>query len=192
MNVLFVNNARKRAGGEEFLGDLLPALARKGVKTGIVCRPGAPLADMFRGTDIKVHPLERSLAKGLISIFKMARIIRTEGYEIISIQRGHDIIQSWLAALLSGRRPVLLYTVHILSFIKSRFLLRRMQKIITISRYLYGKVVSYEPAFSQKTHIIHHGIDLRLFAAGNTGKKGMLSRRFAISPDARIIRTVRG
>ena len=190
MNVLFVNNARKRAGGEEFLGELLPALARKGVKTGIVCRPGAPLADMFSGTDIKVHPLERSLAKGLISIFKMARIIRTEGYEIISIQRGHDIIQSWLAALLSGRRPVLLYTVHILSFIKSRFLLRRMQKIITISRYLYGKIVSYDHGLSQRTGIIHHGIDHRLFATRNAGKQGMLRSRFGLPPDARIIGTV--
>ena len=190
MNVLFVNNAKKRAGGEEFLEELLPALARKGVKIGIVCRPGAPLADMFRGTDIKVYPLEKSSVKGLISIFKVAGIIRSSGYEIISIQRGHDIIQSWLAALLSGRRPVLLYTVHILNFLKSRFLLRRMRKIITISRYLFGKIVSYEPAFSQKTHIIHHGIDLRLFATRNTGKKGMLRRRFNIPPDARIIGTV--
>ena len=51
MKILFVNNFRGRGGGEEFLRDLLPGLAAKGVQVGLVCRPDTPLADMFENSD---------------------------------------------------------------------------------------------------------------------------------------------
>src|ERR1700690_1392068 len=123
MKVLFVNNFRYRGGGEEFLTELLPGLIGKGVVIGIVCRPNTPLATMFKGMPVEVHSMEKSGLRGLSSFFKIAKIIKEGGYDIICIQRGHDIVQSWLASLLSGRRPKLIYIVHVADFINSRFVL---------------------------------------------------------------------
>ena len=38
MKVLFINNSRGRGGGEEFLRDLLPGLAAKGITVGLICQ----------------------------------------------------------------------------------------------------------------------------------------------------------
>ncbi len=189
MNILFVNNFKGRGGGEEFLRDLLPGLVRKGVQVGLVCQPNAPLADMFKGIDIDLQPIPRSGRDGLSSVFKTAKAIRDKRYDIVAIHRGHDIIQSWIGAALSGRRPVLMYTPQVPEFIRSRFLLGRMRKIVTISRYIRDKVVSFYPAIAPDVSIIYYGIDLEKFRPA-TARRGMLRTRFGLASQAKILGTV--
>ena len=186
MNILFVNNFRYRGGGEEFLMELLPGLVKKGARVGIVCRPNTPLAKMFRDSPVEVFPVEKSGIAGLLSFFKIAGIIRNNNYDIISIQRGHDIVQAWLAALLSGARPVLAYTVHVADFIKSRFLLGRMHSIVTISRHIVQKMEAFHPALKGRLRIIHHGIDLEAFKLPGR-PRGFIRKRFGLSPDTPLI-----
>ena len=189
MNILFVNNFRGRGGGEEFLGDLLPGLIHRGVKVGLVCRPGTPLVNMFHNTAIHLYPLSRSGKDAFTSVFKIGKIIRDEGYEIINIQRGHDIIQSWVAALLSRTRPFLMYTSHVPKLKKFKFLLRRMDSIVTFSRHIADTIASCLTPRSRKVHIIHHGIDLNFFSSAAT-KKEWLRGRFSLAPTTKIIGTV--
>ncbi len=189
MNILFVNNFKSRGGGEEFLRDLLPGLVVKGVKTGLVCRPGAPLEKMLRGTGVLVYPISRSGIDALACVFKMAKIIKSERYGIINIQRGHDICQSWAAAILARNKPELLYTVQIPRFYKSRFLLKRMKGIITVSNYIKEGLISYYPIISKKIKVINYGIDTARFRKDNV-KQGIFRSRYKISPDERIIGTV--
>ena len=189
MNVLFVNNFRGRGGGEEFLRDLLPGLIGKGIGVGLVCRPNTPLVEMFRGSGIELHPIRRSGLHSVDAVLKTAKVIRDGGYEIVNIQRGHDIIQSWLGALLSGTRPVLMYTPQVPEFIRSRFLLSRMRKIVTISRYIRDKIVSFFPRISPKVSIIHYGIDLAKFSSKNI-HAGRIRGGFGLRPEVRIIGTV--
>lgn len=189
MKILFVNNFRGRGGGEEFLRDLLPGLAAKGVSVGLVCRPGTPLVDIFTGSDITLHPIKRSGLSTISAVFKTAKIIKENRYEIIDIQRGHDIIQSWLGAKLSGRNPALMYTPQVPEFLRSRFLLSRMKKIVTISRHIRDRIVSYSPKLAARTSIIYYGIDLDKFKPENV-RRGILRSRFGLPNDARIIGTV--
>ncbi|MHB8844109.1 MAG: glycosyltransferase family 4 protein [Nitrospirota bacterium] len=189
MNILFVNNFRKRGGGEEFLRDLLPGLVRKGIKVGLVCRPGAPLVEMFKDSDVAVYPVDRSGVRALTSAFAIGAIIRREGYELVNIQRGHDIVQSWLGALLSGRRPRLMYTPQVPEFIRSRFLLRRMDAIATISRYIRDRLIAFDPSLASRISIVYYGIDLDRFDPASV-KSGSLRRRFGLSRDTAIIGTV--
>lgn len=189
MRILFVNNFRGRGGGEEFLRDLLPGLAAKGVKVGLVCRPATPLVDMFKGSEVDVFPIERNGLSGLSAIFRMAKVIRENLYEIVAIQRRHDIIQSWLGSLLSGKRPHLTYTVQVPEFGRSRILLRHMSEITTISRHIQDKIVSFDPGIASRVSIIHYGIDLDRFNPASV-KRGMLRERFRISPRTKIIGTV--
>lgn len=189
MNILFVNNFRKRGGGEEFLRDLLPGLVRKGVKVGLICRPATPLVEMFRDSGVTVYPIDRSGFRALSSAFAVGAVIRRDGYRLVNIQRGHDIVQSWLGALLAGTRPRLMYTPQVPEFIRSRFLLRRMDAIATISRYIRDRLTAFDPSLAPRISIVHYGIDLDMFKPA-TMKSGTLRSRFGLSPDTTIIGTV--
>lgn len=189
MNVLFVNNFRGLGGGEEFLRDLLAGLAQKGVNVGIVCRPGSYLEKMFTGTAVHCYPIQRSGRGALSSVFRIAAIIRGEDYRIINIQRSHDIIQSWIASLLSLRKPLLLYTPQVAEFKRSRILLNRMDRIITISRYIVGKMTAFLPSLSRKITIIHYGIDTAQFKPA-PGRTGLLRKRFGLGDKTVILGTV--
>jgi glycosyltransferase involved in cell wall biosynthesis len=188
MRILFVNNFRYRGGGEEFLMELLPGLVRKGASVGIVCRPNTPLATMFKDFPVEVFPFEKSRLSGMISFFKIARLIKENQYDIICIQRGHDIMQAWAATILSGRHPRLVYTVHVADFINSRFLLNRMDHIVTISRHIMQKIISFHPAISKRISIIHHGIDRNVFKR-NGKARGFIRDRFKLAPDTPLIST---
>src|SRR5574341_1268543 len=186
MKILFVNNFRYRGGGEEFLMELLPGLLRKGASIGIVCRPDTPLSAMFKDLPIEVYPVEKSGLSGALSFFRIAKIIRDRRYDIISIQRGHDIVQAWIASFLSGVRPLLIYTVHVADFIKSRFRLRRMHRIVTISRHIKNKIGTLYPALSGKVDIIHHGIDLTTFKNGRV-TPDFIRNRFGLSAETPLV-----
>jgi glycosyltransferase involved in cell wall biosynthesis len=189
MKILFVNNFKGRGGGEEFLRDLLPGLAAKGAKVGLICRPNTPLVDMFRNSEITLHPIRRSGLSTISAVFKTAKVIKDGEYEIVDIQRGHDIIQSWLGAKLSRRNPALMYTPQVPEFIRSRFLLSRMKKIVTISRHIRDRIIAYFPKIARRTSIIYYGIDLDKFKPGNI-RRGAIRSRFGLPPDTRIIGTV--
>ena len=189
MKILFVNNFRNRGGGEEFLRELLPGLVHKGIKIGLVCRPNTPLVDMFQGSGVDIYPIDRSGTAAISSVLSIAGIIRREGYELVNIQRGHDIVQSWLGALLSGAKPLLLYTPQVPEFIRSRFLLGRMDAIVTISRYIRDRLADFDPALGPRTTIVYYGIDLGKFAPAAV-QRGKLRHRFALAQDTRVIGTV--
>jgi glycosyltransferase involved in cell wall biosynthesis len=141
---------------------------------------------MFKDMPVEVYPIEKSGLSGISSFFQIARIIRRKGYEILCIQRGHDIVQSWLASLLSGRRPMLMYIVHVADFINSRFLLNRMHGVVAISRHIAQKIRSFSPGLSGRISIIHHGIDLTAFNASR-GVKGFIRNRFGLSTDTPLV-----
>jgi len=186
MKILFVNNFRYRGGGEEFLMELLPGLISKGVNVGLVCRPNTPLATMFAGMQIAVYPVEKSGTSGFSSFFEIARIIKDNNYQAVCIQRGHDILQSWVAVLLSGRRPKLIYTVHVADFLHSRFLLNRMDNIVTISRHIVNKLTDYAPSLRTRIQVIHHGINLAAFNPAQA-KRGFIRNRFNLSPQTPLV-----
>lgn len=189
MKILFVNNFRGRGGGEEFLRDLLPGLLKNHIEVGLVCRPNTPLVEMFRDTGVALHTLDRSGIRGITSVFKIATLIRERGYELVNIQRGHDIIQAWLAACLSGRRPKLMYTPQVPEFIHSRLLLRRMHAIATISRHIRDGLVSFDPLLADRISIVYYGIDLGRFKPASV-PSGWLRKRFNLPPATRIIGSV--
>ena len=159
------------------------------MKVGLVCRPGTPLVEMFTGSAIAVHPISRSGWGALTSVFRIARIIRKGRYKIVDIQRGHDIIQSLIASLISFQRPVLIYTPQVPEFMQSKFLLGLMDRIVTISRYIRDKIASFAPAAAKKTSIVHYGIDLEKFNPSAV-QKGFLRGRFGLLPETPLIGTV--
>jgi glycosyltransferase involved in cell wall biosynthesis len=82
-----------------------------------------------------------------------------------------------------------LYTAQVPEFLKSRFILGRMDRITTISRYIAEKIACYAPSVAQRICILYYGIDLGKFKRGATSV-GWLRNRFGVSPDTKIIATV--
>ena len=189
MKILFVNNFRSRGGGEEFLRELLPGLVQKGVKVGLVCRPNTPLVDMFPASGVEIYPIDRSGNHAITSVLKIASIIRREGYELVNIQRGHDIIQSWMGAMAARTKPVLMYTPQVPEFLRSRFLLRRMDAIATISRYIRDRLTVFDPTLAPRTTIVYYGIDLDKFTPAAV-PRGALRKRFGLASGTPVIGTV--
>ncbi len=189
MKILFVNNARGRGGGEEFLRDLLPGLVSRGVTVGLVCRPDTPLVEMFRDSAITLHPILRTAFHGAGAVFRTAQAIRAGEYEIINIQRSHDVLQSWSASALSGRKQALVYTVQVAEFLHSRFFLSRMDRIVTISRHIKDKILEFHPGMASRLTIVYYGINLDKFQAGRI-RHGALRQRFSLQSGTPIIGTV--
>jgi glycosyltransferase involved in cell wall biosynthesis len=189
MKILFVNNFRSRGGGEEFLRELLPGLAAKSSQVGLVCRPNTPLVEMFKNSKVELHPIQRSGLHAVDAVFKTAKVIRDGGYEIVNIQRSHDILQGWLAARFSGRDPAVMYTVQVPEFLRSRFLLRRMNGIATISRHIRDRLTVFDPSLAPRISIVHYGIDLETFKPAAV-PGGLIRSRFGLPRDAKIIGTV--
>jgi glycosyltransferase involved in cell wall biosynthesis len=82
-----------------------------------------------------------------------------------------------------------MYTPQVPEFMKSRLLLSRMGKIVTISRYIRDKIISYDPGLAGRTGIVYYGIDLQEFRPG-VRERGFVRKRAGLSPDTRIIGTV--
>ncbi len=169
--------------------DLLPGLVSRGATVGLVCRPGTPLVEMFRDSAITLHPIRRTALHGVSAVFRLARVIRDGGYEIINIQRSHDVVQSWSASALSGGKPALVYTVQVAEFLRSRFFLSRMDRVVTISRHIREKILEFHPGMAARLSIVYYGINLDKFRAGNF-RRGVLRERFSLQPGTPIIGTV--
>jgi glycosyltransferase involved in cell wall biosynthesis len=144
---------------------------------------------MFRDSGVSVYPIDRSGAKALSSAFAVGAVIRRGGYRLVNIQRGHDIVQSWLGALLSGKRTRLMYTPQVPEFIRSRFLLHRMDAIATISRYIRDRLIAFDSSLAPRISIVYYGIDLDKFKPASADR-GWLRKRFGLSQDTAIIGTV--
>jgi glycosyltransferase involved in cell wall biosynthesis len=82
-----------------------------------------------------------------------------------------------------------MYTPQVSEFSRYRFLLSRMDAIVTISRHIRDKLIAYIPRMASRTSIIHYGIDLDKFN-GTHVPRGVLRKRFNLPPGTKIIGTV--
>lgn len=185
-----MNNARGRGGGEEFLRDLLPGLAARGIEVGLVCRPGTPLEAIFRGSSaVRLHPIHWAPAAAPRAVLRLARLIRRDRYGLVNVQRGHDIVESWAGARLSRARPALVYTPQVPQFFRSRLALRRMDHIVTISRHIRDALVRFDAALAPRVRIVYYGIDALAFRR-DRAPRGWLRERLGVPAGARLVGTV--
>jgi glycosyltransferase involved in cell wall biosynthesis len=82
-----------------------------------------------------------------------------------------------------------MYTPQVPEFIRSRFLLRRMDAITTISRYIRKRLTDFDPALAPRISIVYYGIDLDKFKPAPANSE-WLRKRFGLSKNIAIIGTV--
>ena len=162
MKVLLINNDKGWGGGQEFLQDLAGELRPAGVDARTVVRAGSPSERRFGGLGFPVYPMPHGGLRDLAAVATLASVIRRERFDVISINREHDIIPTVLALRLAfpfsppGR---LVMSYHI-GVARSQPLLGTMDAIVCVSEHVRQTLLARYPGAAPKSLVIPNGIRL--------------------------------
>lgn len=160
MKILMIENHKGWGGGQEHLYDLTCELSTRGIIIDFVCAYGSPSAERMPNVARKVFALKRDGLNGIKSTLYLSTILKKEKYDIVNVNRGHDIIQVYMAYLLAfkgKRRGKLISSYHIPPSKKQLFL-NKFDAIVCISNHIKNAVVLTNPSVSNKITVLHYGI----------------------------------
>jgi glycosyltransferase involved in cell wall biosynthesis len=161
MKIFFVNNARVASGAEEHLLDLAKRITGHGVEPIFLVREDGNLKGKLleRGYTVYSVFTEKKLSLPL----RIARLIRQEKPDVISVNREHNIYPVFAGYLLAlpflKKRPRLANVFHTPTARWYPFLSWIFDGIIATSRYTGGSFYPKNHGMEAKTTIIHYGIE---------------------------------
>jgi glycosyltransferase involved in cell wall biosynthesis len=188
--LLIVNHAVEMGGAEKVLLRFLDSMDREVLDPALACPHQGPLVDEMRARDIRVHlgyPSERlldikrqSLGNNrlhelaypydlLLTIIRLARLIKREGYELIFTNSAKADIYGSMAGRMSGR-PVV-WRLH--DIITAEAFNRLNRTLFRISARLFAaRILAVSNASAEalidlgadknKLIVVYNGIDLAL------------------------------
>jgi glycosyltransferase involved in cell wall biosynthesis len=162
MKLLLINNDKGWGGGQEYLKDLAVELRKSGVDVHFVVRGGSLSAERFARLDFPVYAMPHHGFRDMQALLNLAAILRRERFDIISINREHDIFMTVLArrlALPFARSGRLLMSYHI-GIARRQHFIGAMNAIICVSEHVHGKLLQFHPEVASKTRVLHNGIEL--------------------------------
>ena len=163
MKVLLVNNGNGWGGGQEFLLELACELRKQAFEIHFVVRGGSPSEDRFRKSDFAVHPVFRDVT----SFFSLATVMRRERFDVVSINREHDIPLTVISRFMAFpflRTGRLVANYHIPVARRQPFL-GVMDAVICVSDYIRDSLLRLYPAVAKKTCVISNGISTAFVAS---------------------------
>lgn len=86
---LHVDTERHWRGGQQQVLHLLAGLRERGLRAELVARPGCPLADRAADAGIRVHQLALRGEWDVASAFRLARILRKGGFDVLHLHTSH-------------------------------------------------------------------------------------------------------
>lgn len=165
MKILQVCSARELGGGEKHLADLANALARRGHDVFAALSPASPLVSEL--TAVPAHNRLELPMRNALSVrgaLKLARFARENRIDIIHAHVARDYPLAALAASRSGGIPLVL-TRHVLFPLKKihRLTLRRVARVIAVSRAVADSLRAQAIFEDRKLVVIHNGVDVEKF-----------------------------
>lgn len=160
MKLLLINNDKGWGGGQEYLKDLAAQLRKSGVDVHFVVRAGSLSAERFARLDFPVHAMPHHGLRDIQALLNLALILRRERFDIISINREHDIFMTVLARRLAfpfASAGMLLMSYHI-GIGRRQHFLGAMDAIICVSEHVRSRLLQFHPDVAAKTRVLHHGI----------------------------------
>lgn len=161
MKILLINNDKGWGGGQENLMDLGRELVRRGEVLHFAVREGSPSDRRFRELGA-VHPLPRRGAGHLVALCRLAAAMRRERFDIVSVNREHDLLLTVLArwvAFPRSRPGKLIMTYHTTSS-RPHACLAAVDGVVCISEHVRAKLLAGNPGVAGRTTILYHGIHL--------------------------------
>ena len=165
MRVLQVCSARELGGGEKHLADLANTLARRGHEVFAALSPASPLVSEL--TTVPAHNILELPMRSALSVrgaLRLARFARENSIGIIHAHVARDYPLAALAASRSGGIPLVL-TRHVLFPLKKidRLTLRRVARVIAVSRAVADSLRAQAIFEDRKLVVIHNGVDVEKF-----------------------------
>jgi glycosyltransferase involved in cell wall biosynthesis len=160
MRVLLVNCAGGWGGAQESVLDLGAALSAAGVEVQFAARDGSRMASRLHERGARVHAVPGGGVRYVAGVVGLARAMRRERFDIVSVEREHDLTPAALARALAfplggGPRTVATFrhpTSH------RQPLLGAADAVVCISAHVRDRLLSRHPGAAERTLVLHNGV----------------------------------
>jgi glycosyltransferase involved in cell wall biosynthesis len=163
MKILLINNGKGWGGGQEHLKDLSLELRNNGVEVHFLVRADTLSETRFKELDFPVARMPyRHGWSDLTALFRLASLMRSERFDVVSINREHDLLMTalaWRLAFPLGGSGSLMMSYHAATE-RKQLMLGSADAVVCISEYVRAKLLRANPAAVGKCDIIHNGIVL--------------------------------
>ncbi|WP_298432771.1 glycosyltransferase family 4 protein [Geobacter sp.] len=161
MKILLINNGKGWSGGQEHLKDLAVELRNNGVEVHFLVRGGTVNETRFTELGFTVHLMPYKHGWNTVkAVRNLISIMRRERFDIVSINREHDLPLTVLVYRLAfpfGRRGRLMMSYH-LPTERQQPLLGAVDAVVCISEHVKTKLLQRMPAAAAKTTVLYYGI----------------------------------
>ncbi|MBU4055283.1 MAG: glycosyltransferase, partial [Proteobacteria bacterium] len=108
-SICFFNSSKTWGGGEKWHYDMACGLSNRGFKPMVIAGKNSALHDRIQHTGLTSHALRISNFSFLnpLKIFKILKILKREGIEIIIINLSEDVKIAGFAAKLVGIKHII-------------------------------------------------------------------------------------
>lgn len=163
VKVLLINNGKGWSGGQEHLKDLAVELRRRGAEVHFQVRGDTVNETRFKALGFPVHVTPyRYGTEGVKAFFRLVSLLRRARFDIVSINREHDLLPTVLACRLAFplRRIGRLMMSYHLPTARRQLFLGEADAVVCISEHVREKLLRTHPRAAAKTSVLYYGIVL--------------------------------
>lgn len=163
MKVLLINNGKGWSGGQEHLKDLAVELRNNGVEVHFLVRRDTVNETRFAELGFTVHlmPYKHGWST-LRAVSSLISVMRRERFDIVSINREHDLpltVAAYRLAFPFGRHGRLMMSYHLPTDHYQLFL-GAVDAIVCISEHVRTKLLRRSQAMASRSNVLYYGIVL--------------------------------
>ena len=204
IRVALVVSHLKGGGKEQVVVSLADFLAERGFCPVTIClTTSGPLGDRIRRRGLKVIVMNKPPGKDLGLPFRLAKILKREGVDIVHSNNWGTMVECAVAAKLAGIQSVV-HTQHGMDYglnasrsqprdhlwtLVKRLVSRWFTRIVAVSHEVLEMVVKEWHVPSERVTVIHNGISLNSKAVGHEERTEM-RRRLGLSKTNFVIGSV--
>jgi glycosyltransferase involved in cell wall biosynthesis len=192
LRILQLSSAQAFGGGERHLVDLARSLTERGHDVRVVARANSQLLDELKLPPGKVVTVPLRNALDAKSASALARLVRSEGIEIVHAHMARDYP---LAAYAVRRNPGarLIVTRHVLFPLNRlhKLTLAHVSRVIAVSHAVARELCAQALIAPEKITVIQNGIDLeRIEAARGRFNRVEFCRRWDLPPESSLVGSI--
>ena len=160
MKILQVSSSPSPGGGTVHVDDLTRALIERGHEVHVACRPNSHLYNWLQNTTATLHPLPLRNSIDLISVTKLASLLKQGSFDLVHAHTGRDYPLCWIARPKSTR---LIFSRHLAKANKINALSTRMFRsadaILTVSEQIRTTMMRAFKLSVDRVHAIPNWLD---------------------------------
>lgn len=169
MKILHINTENGWRGGERQTMLTLEGLHRRGITADLVAQPQSPLVRETEARGITVHPLAMRGSTDVMAAWRLGRLVKREGYDLLHAQTAHAVNIALVARGLH-RQPYLVASRRVDFDIASAWKYNSCDAVAPISRAI-ADLLARAGVKREKIHLVPSGIDVAVTRPADTDAK---------------------